>query len=299
MAENDLLTQSFETHRAHLRSVAYRMLGSLAEADDAVQESWLHLGRADTSKVANMRGWLTTVVARVCLDMLRSRKSRREDPFDPYVPDPVVTLESGTDPEHEALLSDSVGLALLVVLESLQPDERLAFVLHDVFAVPFDEIATMIDKTPANARQLATRARRRVQGQATVPDVNIAGQRRVVDAFFQAAREGNFEALVAVLHPDVIALADGGPKRPNATGVTRGAATVAGQALTFAKLSQSAHPVLVNGAAGMLVAPNGRPFAVMGFTVRDGKIVAIDALTDPDRLERLDLPSFDDARDGA
>src|ERR1043165_4422519 len=258
MDEKKFLAEQFEASRARLRAVAYRMLGSTGEVDDAVQETWLRLSRADTSAVENMGGWLTTVVARVCLDMLRSRKSRREDPYDTYVPDPVVTLESGTDPEHEALLADSVGLALLVVLESLQPDERLAFVLHDVFAVPFDEIATMIGKTPANARQLATRARRRVQGQATAPDVNIAGQRRVVDAFFQAAREGNFEALVAVLHPDVIARADGGPKRPNATGVTRGAATVAGQAITFAKLSASAHPVLVNGAAGMLVAPGGR-----------------------------------------
>src|SRR4051794_13440432 len=260
MAENDVLTQSFETHRTHLRSVAYRMLGSLAEADDAVQESWLHLGRADTSKVANMRGWLTTVVARVCLDMLRSRKSRREDPFDPYVPDPVVTLESGTDPEHEALLADSVGLALLVVLESLQPDERLAFVLHDVFAVPFDEIATMVEKTPAAVRQMAVRARRRVQDRPTAPDVDIPGQRRIVDAFFKAAREGNFEELVAVLDPDIVVRADGGPKHPGATTVVRGAETVASQAMMFSKLSPWAHPVLVNGAAGMLVAPNGRPF---------------------------------------
>lgn len=295
MAENDVLAQSFETYRAHLRSVAYRMLGSLAEAEDAVQESWLHLSRADTRNVMNLRGWLTTVVARICLDMLRSRKSRREDPFNPYIPDPIVTLESGTYPEHEALLVDSVGLALLVVLESLQPDERLAFVLHDVFAVPFDEIATMVGKTPAAARQLASRARRRVQDRPTVPDVNIAGQRRVVDAFFAAARDGNFDALVALLDPDVVVRSDGGPKRPGATTVVHGAAAVAGQALMYRKLSPFVRPVLVNGAAGVLVAPGGRPYSVLGFTVRDGKIVAIDALADPERLARLDLPSFEDA----
>jgi RNA polymerase sigma-70 factor (ECF subfamily) len=271
------------------------MLGSLSEAEDAVQESWLHLSRADTSGVDNLGGWLTTVVARICLDMLRSRKSRREDPFDNYVPDPIVTREGGTDPEQEALLADSVGLALLVVLESLQPDERLAFVLHDVFAVPFDEIATMVGKTPAAARQLASRARRRVQGAPSAPDASIASQRRVVDAFFAAAREGNFEALVAVLHPDVVSRSDGGSRRKGATGVVRGAAAVAGSALTFRKLSPYVHPVLVNGAVGVLVAPGGRPYAVMAFSVRDGKIVAIDSLTDPKRLAKLDLPPLDSA----
>jgi len=294
MAENDLLAQSFETHRAHLRSVAYRMLGSLTEADDAVQESWLHLSRADTSGVGNLRGWLTTVVSRVCLDLLRSRKSRREDQFDPFVPDPIVTLESGTDPEHEALLADSVGLALLVVLETLQPDERLAFVLHDVFAVPFDEIATMVGKTPAAARQLASRARRRVQGGTPAPDIDLAGQRRVVDAFFAAAREGNFDALLTVLDPDVILRSDGGDARPQTTVEVHGARAVAERALMFASLDPYVRPALINGAAGVVVAPHGRPFSVMGFTVAGGRIVAIDALADPERLAQLDLAVMDE-----
>jgi RNA polymerase sigma factor (sigma-70 family) len=293
MDEHEFLARQFEEHRAHLRAVAYRMLGSLSEADDAVQEGWLRLSRSDTSDVENLRAWLTTVVARVCLNVLRSRRTRREEPLGVHVPDPVVSPADGTQPEHEALLADSVGLALLVVLETLAPAERLAFVLHDMFAVPFEEIAALVDRSPAATRQLASRARRRVQGQAPVPDPDLAGQRRVVDAFFAAARDGDFEALVAVLDPDVVLHSEGGELRRSATLVVHGAQEVASRALTFARLTPYVRPALVNGAAGVVVAPRGRPFSVMGFTVSGGRIVEIDSVSDPARLRELDLAVLD------
>jgi RNA polymerase sigma-70 factor (ECF subfamily) len=287
------LAQQFDANRTHLRAVAYRMLGSVSEADDAVQESWLRLSRSDAGEVENLRGWLTTVVARVCLDMLRSRKSRREEPLGPHVPEPIVSREDGVDPEHEALLADSVGLALIVVLETLAPAERLAFVLHDMFAVPFDEIAPIVDRSPAAARQLASRARRRVQGAAATPDVDLARQREVVDAFLAAARGGDFDALLAVLDPDVVLRVDRGAALPGASREVRGARAVAEQARTFARFAPG-RPALVNGAAGVVVAPRGRPLAVAGFTVAHGKIVEIDLLADPARLRELDLTVLDD-----
>jgi RNA polymerase sigma factor (sigma-70 family) len=292
--EGEWLTERFEEHRTRLRAVAYRMLGSVSEANDAVQDAWLRLQRADTSSVENLGGWLTTVVARVCLNMLRLRERRREEPLDVHVPDPIISSESGVDPEYEALLADSVGLALLVVLESLTPAERLAFVLHDMFAVPFEEIAPMIERSPAAARQLASRARRRVQGQAPAPDPDLTRQRDVVDAFFAASRAGDFDALVAVLAPDVVLRSDGGLARPRQTLVIHGATAVAGQALASARLSPFVRPALINGAAGVVVAAHGRPLFVMAFTVADGKIVAIDVLADPDRLHELDLAVLDD-----
>jgi RNA polymerase sigma factor (sigma-70 family) len=292
MDENDWLTERFEEQRAHLRAVAYRMLGSLSEADDAVQETWLRLNRADTSDVTNLDGWLTTVVSRVCLNRLRSRSSRREEPLDVYVPDPIVRREDDL-PEHQAELVDSVGLALLVVLETLAPAERLAFVLHDMFAVPFEEIATIVGRSPAAARQLASRARRRVQGAAT-PDVDMARQRQVVDAFFAAARGGDFDALVAVLDPDVVLRSDGGVSRPSVSVVVQGAETVASRALMFTQLSPFVRPAVINGVAGVIVAPAGRPVSIMAFTVRGGRIVEIYAIADPERLRQLDLPVPDD-----
>jgi RNA polymerase sigma factor (sigma-70 family) len=292
MRDNDWLAERFEEHRPQLRAAAYRMLGSLSEADDAVQEAWIRLSRSEPGEIDNLGGWLTTVVARVSLNMLRSRRTRREEPLDVHVPDPVVSPAQGLDPEHEALLADSVGLALLVVLETLSPAERLAFVLHDMFAVPFDEIAPIVDRSPAAARQLASRARRRVHGRAPVPDADLAEQRRVVDAFFAAAREGDFDALVAVLDPDVVLRSDGGA-RASGTAEAHGAEAVAGRAMTFAGLSPYVRPALVNGAAGVVVMPRGRPFAVMGFTVSGGRIVAIDALADPERLSKLDLAFLD------
>jgi len=295
MDETELLAQRFEAHRTHLRAVAYRMLGSLSEAEDAVQEAWLRLSRTDTSDVENLGGWLTTVVARLCLSMLRSRKARGEEPLDGVrVPDPIVSPAAGvSDPEHQALLTDSVGLALLVVLETLPPAERIAFVLHDMFAVPFDAIAPIVDRSPAAARQLASRGRRRVQGQAVAPDTDLNGQRRVVDAFFAAARDGDFDALVAVLDPDVVLRSDGGTARASATVLVRGAREAAGRALTFTRLSPYVQPALVNGVAGVVVAPRGRPFSIMAFTVRGGRIVAIDSLSDPSRLRALDLPDLE------
>jgi RNA polymerase sigma factor (sigma-70 family) len=293
MDEHEWLAERFEEHRTHLRAVAYRMLGSVSEADDAVQEAWLRLSRSDPSSIENLGGWLTTVVGRVCLNVLRSRRSRREEAFGPHVPEPIVSSEDGLDPEHEALLADSVGLALLVVLETLTPAERLAFVLHDMFAVPFDEIAVMVDRSPTAARQLASRARRRVQGAAPAPDADLGRQREVVDAFFAAARDGDFDALVAVLDPEVVLRSDGGVVRPGATAEVHGARAVAERALTFARLSPFVRPALVNGAAGVVVAPRGRPFSVMAFTVTGGKIVAIDALADPTRLQQLDLTVLD------
>jgi RNA polymerase sigma factor (sigma-70 family) len=294
MNESDLLADRFEANRTHLRAVAYRMLGSMSEADDAVQEAWLRLGRrSDPAELENLRAWLTTVVARVCLDMLRTRRSRREESLDTRVPEPIVSREDGMDPEHEALLADSVGLALLVVLETLTPAERLAFVLHDMFAVPFDEIAPIVERSPAAARQLASRARRRVQGAAPEPDPDLARQREVVDAFLAAARGGDLEALVAVLDPDVVLRADRGALRPGSPDEVRGARTVASQALGFARLARFARPALVNGAAGLVVAPGGRPFAVAGFTVTRGRIAEIDVLADPARLRELDLTVLD------
>ena len=282
----------FEQHRQRLRSVAFRMLGSLTEADDAVQEAWLRFDRTDTSDVENLGAWLTTVVARVSLNLLRSRAQRREDPLETHVPDPIISAATGIDPEHEAVLADSVGLALLVVLETLTPAERLAFVLHDTFGVPFDEIAPMIDRTPDAARQLASRARRRVRGIAPTHDRDPARQREVVSAFFAAARDGDFDALVAVLHPDVILRSDGGVVRARHTVVLEGAEIVAGQALSFGSLSPFAIPALINGTAGVVVANAGRPLSVMAFAVVDGRIASIDVLADPDRLARLDLSAL-------
>jgi RNA polymerase sigma factor (sigma-70 family) len=292
MDETDWVTERFEEHRAHLRAVAYRMLGSLSEAEDAVQETWLRLNRADTSDVENLGGWLTTVVSRVCLNRLRSRSTRGEEPLGVYVPDPIVQREDELDPEHEAELVDSVRLALLVVLETLAPAERLAFVLHDMFAVPFEDIATIVGRSPAAARQLASRARRRVRGAAT-PDVDLARQREVVDAFFAAARGGDFDALVAVLDPDVVLRSDGGVSRPSASVVVQGAEAVASRAVMFTRLSPFVRPAVINGAAGVVVAPGGRPFSIMAFTVRGGRVVEIDAIADPERLSQLDLPVLD------
>ncbi|MEQ4301095.1 RNA polymerase sigma factor SigJ [Plantactinospora sp. B6F1] len=294
MGEDTWLADRFEQNRPHLRAVAYRMLGSLTEADDALQEAWLRLARTDTSEVDNLAAWLTTVVARVCLNTLRDRRHRREESLDVRVPDPIVTPAGPDDPEHAAVLADSVGLALLVVLDTLTPTERLAFVLHDMFAVPFDEIGAMVDRTPEAARQLASRARRRVQGRAPAPDPDLARQRRVVDAFLAAARDGDFDALVAVLHPDVVLRSDGGTARRRQTTVINGAREVAAQAATFGRLSPLARPVLVNGAAGVVTTAAGRPLSVMAFTVTDGRIAAIDVIADPDRLRRLDLALDDD-----
>jgi RNA polymerase sigma factor (sigma-70 family) len=294
MDEHDWLAERFEEHRVRLRSVAYRMLGSLAEADDAVQETWLRLSRADAGAVENLGGWLTTVVARVSLNMLRSRRSRREEPIGPHVPDPIVDRLDGTDPEREALLADSVALALLVVLETLSPAERLAFVLHDMFAVPFEEIAHVVDRSPAAVRQLASRARRRVRGASSEPDADLGAQREVVDAFMAAARDGDFDALVAVLDPDVVLRVDAGaaPAGGVAGGLSRevrGAEVVAGQALTFARLDLLVRPALINGVAGAISTLDGQPFSVAAFTVRAGKIAELHILADRERLRRLDL----------
>ena len=292
MEEQRWLAERFEANRTHLRAVAYRMLGSLSEADDAVQESWLRLSRSDTHNVENLQGWLTTIVARVCLDMLRSRKSRSEELLGVHLPDPVVSREDGIDPEHEALLADSVGLAMLVVLERLAPAERLAFVLHDVFAVPFDEIAPIVGRSRAAARQLASRARRRVATATVIPDADLNRQREVVGAFLAAAHDGDFDALVAVLDPDVVLRADRGPG-PGALTAIRGAQTVAKQALAFSGRTAPGlivRPALVNGTAGIVSwRPDGQPFSVMGFMVARGKIVEIDVLADPERLRRLNL----------
>jgi RNA polymerase sigma-70 factor, ECF subfamily len=289
MDEQDWLAARFEEQRPRLRAVAYRMLGSVSEADDAVQDTWLRLSRSDADEIENLGGWLTTVTARVCLNMLRSRKARHEEPFGPHVPEPIIDSVAGVDPEHEALLADSVGLALLVVLEMLAPAERLAFVLHDMFAVPFDQIAPIVDRSPEATRQLASRARRRVQGSAPVGDADHDQQQQVVDAFLAAAREGNFDALVSLLDPDVILRADSGPGLPGATLELRGAAEVASRALTYARLQLLNRPVLVNGMPGMMSYRDGRPFSVGAVTVRGGKIVEMDILADPERLAQLDL----------
>jgi RNA polymerase sigma-70 factor (ECF subfamily) len=295
MAESEWLVEGFEENRPRLRAVAYRMLGSLAEADDAVQETWLRLRRSDASGVDNLGAWLTTIVARVCLNVLRSRNTRREEPMGMNVPDPVISRANGTTPEDEALLADSVGLALLVVLQTLTPAERLAFVLHDMFDLPFDEIAPVVGRSPATARQLASRGRRRVRGaDVPAPDPDVARQREVVDAFFAAARRGDFDALVAILDPDVVLRSDGGTARPDSSVVLRGATAVAGRTLTIEQPSEPKRPVLVNGAAGVVVTLGGQPVAVIGFTVSRGKIVEIDAITDPERLLRLNLAALDD-----
>jgi RNA polymerase sigma factor (sigma-70 family) len=291
MDERDWLAERFEEHRTRLRAVAYRMLGSLSEADDAVQEAWLRLSRTDPGGVENLGGWLTTVVARVSLNMLRSRNVRREEPLGVHMPDPIVDRADGTDPEHEALLADSVGLALLVVLETLSPAERLAFVLHDIFAVPFDEIAPIVDRSPEAARQLASRARRRIQSENTVPDADLDTQREVVEAFLAAARDGDFDRLVAVLDPDVVLRADLGPE--GGSREVRGARAVAGQAVFYARLGLDMKPVLINGVAGMVSFLDGELFSIGAVTVRGGKIVEMDILADPERLRQLDLTFLD------
>ncbi len=293
MDEREWLAARFEDNRGHLRAVAYRMLGSLSEAEDAVQEAWLRVSRSDTSGVENLGGLLTTIVSRVCLDMLRTRRLRREEPLEAHTPEPAAQGEEG-DPERQALLADSVGLALLVVLETLDPAERLAFVLHDMFAVPFDEIAGIVGRSPAAARQLASRARRRVRGADNVPSGDLARQRRVVDAFLAAAQRGDFAALVAVLDPEVVVRFDGAGVGPAAATTVRGAAAVARQAMTFARFAASAQPALVNGAPGVVAAQPGQGFRVMAFTIVDEKVATIDVVGDPAAVRRLDLAVLDD-----
>jgi RNA polymerase sigma-70 factor (ECF subfamily) len=290
MDDQQWLSERFEEHRTRLRAVAYRMLGSLSEADDAVQEAWLRLSRSDADQIENLGGWLTTVVGRVSLNMLRSRDSRREQPLGVHVPEPIVERADGTDPEHQALVADSVGLALLVVLETLSPAERLAFVLHDIFAVPFDEIAPIVERSPEAARQLASRARRRVRAENTVPDADLDAQREVVEAFLAAARDGDFDRLVAALDPDVVLRADFGAAGSREV---RGAAAVIGQAMSYSQLGLIMKPALVNGAVGVVTTRDGQPFSVGGFTVRHGRIVEMDWFADSARLRELDLTLLD------
>ncbi|MGH8861424.1 MAG: RNA polymerase sigma factor SigJ [Jatrophihabitantaceae bacterium] len=294
MSEQDWLAHRFEEHRRRLRAVAYRMLGSLSEAEDAVQETWLRLSGSEPDEIENLSGWLTTVVARVSLNMLRSRAVRREEPLGPHLPDPIVDRADGVDPEHEALLADSVGLALLVVLETLTPAERLSFVLHDMFGVPFEQIAALIDRSPQAARQLASRARRRVRAQPTAPDVDVSAQREVVNAFLAAARDGDFDALVATLDPEIVLRADGGTALAGASAEVRGALDVARQAVLWSRVDTTMHPVLVNGAAGVVATRNGVVLSVASVIVRNGKIIEMDFLADPERLSRLDLTILDD-----
>jgi RNA polymerase sigma factor (sigma-70 family) len=291
--EHDFLTERFEEQRSRLHAVAYRMLGSVSEADDAVQEAWLRLNRADSGDVENLAGWLTTVVARVCLNVLRSRSARREEPLDVLVPDPIVDLEDGSDPEHEAVLADSVGLALLVVLDTLAPAERLAFVLHDMFAVPFEEIGPMIVRSPAATRQLASRARRRVKGVPSAPDADLIRQRRVVEAFLAASRGGDFDALVALLDPDVVLRADRTAGATPAPVLLRGARMVGKGASVAAQRVRFTQPALINGTVGLVMAPHGRLYLVLDFTITDGKITEIDIIADPDRLRDVDLAVLD------
>jgi RNA polymerase sigma factor (sigma-70 family) len=293
MDQREWLGQQFEDQRPHLRAVAYRMLGSLSEADDAVQDAWLRLSRADTSEVENLRAWPTTIVARVALNMLRSRRTRREQPLDVHVPDPIIDPVDGTDPEHEALLADSIGLALLVVLETLTPAERLAFVLHDMFAVPFEEIAPIVERSPEATRQLASRARRRVRGTDPVPDADLTAQWEVVEAFLAASRKGDFDALVAVLDPDVVLRADGG-RLAGLSNYVRGAEHVASQALLWSRVDLTVKRALINGAPGAVGFLRGKPFSIGAMTIRHGKIVEIDFLVDPDRIAQLDLDALDD-----
>ncbi|MFI7048830.1 RNA polymerase sigma factor SigJ [Streptosporangium sandarakinum] len=290
MTPHDFLADQFQGHRPHLQAVAYRMLGSLSEAEDAVQEAWLRLARSDAGGIDNLGGWLTTVVGRVCLDMLRARRSRREESLEERLPDPVISSADAADPEREVLLADSVGLALLIVLESLTPAERLAFVLHDMFGLPFEQIAPIVDRTPTAAKKLASRARLRVRGATPNPDPDLSSQRRVVDAFLAAARDGDLAALVSVLNPDVTLRADGGTLTGGMK-VIRGAAAVAGQLATFQRMATSAttHPALVNGLAGLVNTIDDELISVMSFTVSDGRIATIDILSDPDRLAQLDL----------
>jgi RNA polymerase sigma-70 factor (ECF subfamily) len=293
MNEADDRAALFEAHRSHLRAVAYRMLGSLAEADDAVQDAWLRYARTDADEVLNPGAWLTTVVARLCLNLLRTRRTRREEPMPLRLPDPILSREGGPDPQQELLLADAVGLALQVVLDTLGPAERVAFVLHDVFGMPFDEIAPIVGRSPTAARQLASRGRRRVQGSRTQPDADLRAQRSVVDAFFAAARRGDIPALLAVLDPDVVVRADFGATSRASTEL-HGAEAVAHSATTFSSLARFARPALVNGTAGFVVVRDGAPFAVLGFTVRDGRVVELDVVGDPRRLSRLDLSVLDD-----
>jgi RNA polymerase sigma-70 factor (ECF subfamily) len=289
---DEWLAQKFEENRPHLRAVAYRMLGSLAEADDAIQEAWLRLNHSDANGIGNLGGWLTTVTGRVCLDMLRSRKSRREEPLSVHIPEPIVSRDDQLDPEQEALLADSVGLALLLVLETLDPVERLAFVLHDMFGVPFEEIAPIVGRSTSAARQLASRARRRVQRAAPVPDVDLTRQREVVDAFLVAAHSDDFDALLAVLDPEVVLRVDRGSVPAGKSRVVRGSRAVAGQALAFSRLGLVVQTALVNGAAGVVSFLDGQPFAVLAFTVSRGKVVEIDILADPARLRQLALTTI-------
>jgi RNA polymerase sigma-70 factor (ECF subfamily) len=289
------LAEQFEAHRSHVRTVAYRMLGSASEAEDAVQEAWIRLSRTDVSGVENLRGWLTTVVARVCLDMLRTRASRREDPLDTHVPDPIIRSigREPEGPEADAMRADSVGLALLVVLEKLEPAERLAFVLHDVFGMTFEEIAPIVDRSVVATRQLASRARRRVQGQAPTPDADLRQQRRVVDAFLAAAQKGDFEAVRGVLDPDIVLRADGGAVK-GMSRLVRGAQAVVAQAAAFSKINLSDQIVLVNGNVGVVTRlPDGRLFSVVAFTIANGKVVEMDILADPERLSRLDVSGIE------
>src|SRR6266568_3282258 len=294
MTESDLLAEGFEKNRIRLRAVAYRMLGSLAEADDAVQETWLRLSRSDSDGIDSLDAWLTTIVVRVCLNLLRSRNTRREEPMGVHLPDPVVSHIDGVNPEDAALLADSVGLALQVVLETLAPAERLAFVLHDLFGLPFGEIAPLIDRSPQAARQLASRARRRVRAQPATPDVDVSAQREVVNAFLAAAREGDFDALVATLDPDVVLRADGGTALAAASAEVRGALNVARQAIMWSRVDLTMHPALVNGAAGVVATRKGAVFTIASVIVRNGTIAEMDFLADPERLARLDLTMLDD-----
>jgi RNA polymerase sigma factor (sigma-70 family) len=292
MSKREYLAERFEENRDHLRGVAYRMLGSSDEVDDAVQEAWLRLNRAETAGIDNLGGWLTTVVARVCLDMLRSRKSRREEPFTPHAPEPVATRTSGSSPEHEALLADSVGLALLVVLDRLTPAERLAFVMHDMFGVPFEEIAPIVGSSVIAARQLASRARRRVRGGTAAPEPDLVRQRESVDAFLAALRGGDFEGLLAVLDPDLVVRADM-PGAAGAPSEIRGAAVYAKGAVTFGHMARLARPALVNGAVGIVWAPQGRLLRALRLTFANGKIAGIEVIADPARLAELDLSIVD------
>ncbi|HEX6520832.1 MAG TPA: sigma-70 family RNA polymerase sigma factor [Streptosporangiaceae bacterium] len=290
MADDDWLAREFETHRGRLRSLAYRMLGSLNEADDVVQEAWLRLSRLPAGEVENLGAWLTTVTGRICLDMLRSRQARREEVQGVYMPDPVVYADGAIGPEDEALLADSVGLALMVVLNELNPAERLAFVLHDMFAVPYEDIALIVGRSPNATKMLASRARRRLTEGAPEPERDVTRQREVVGAFLAASRAGEFDALVALLDPDVVLRADGGAAAPDMSRLLRGAAAVAGQALMFSRMSTQEHAqVLVNGTAGLLRMSHGRPATLMAFTIARGKIIQIDILADPDRLRQLDV----------
>jgi RNA polymerase sigma factor (sigma-70 family) len=298
VSQNDWLAERFEENRTRLRAVAYRILGSLTEADDAVQETWLRLSRSDRSGVENLEGWLTTVVARVCLNAVQGRKSRPEMPVGVHVPDPIVSPEDGGDPEQEALIADGVGLALLVVLDTLTPAERLAFVLHDIFEMPFDEIASIVDRSPTAARKLASRARRRVRSVPTIPDTDLTQQRELIDAFLAAARDGDFEALLEALDPDVVLRVDRGPVPAGASHEVRGAHAVAEGAVAFSQAAQFPRPALVpslvNGTAGVVVTVRGKPDAVLAFTIVGGKIVEIDILRDRTRLAQLDLGAFQD-----